>query len=106
MAGLYLSAIIYPPWYCVYLFQLTAMITYIKLLLMAIFWGGTFVAGRTLAQTVGPFAAAFFRFAIASGFLVRIPGSFIAKIRRQTELAGKGSGASGYLARLNRCVAV
>jgi drug/metabolite transporter (DMT)-like permease len=46
------------------------MITYIKLLLMAIFWGGTFVAGRTLAQTVGPFAAAFFRFAIASGFLV------------------------------------
>jgi drug/metabolite transporter (DMT)-like permease len=46
------------------------MITYIKLLLMAIFWGGTFVAGRSLAQTVGPFAAAFFRFAIASGFLV------------------------------------
>ena len=46
------------------------MITYIKLLLMAIFWGGTFVAGRSLAQTVGPFAAAFFRFAVASVFLV------------------------------------
>ena len=46
------------------------MITYLKLLLMAIFWGGTFVAGRSLAQTVGPFAAAFFRFAIASVFLV------------------------------------
>jgi len=46
------------------------MITYIKLLMMAIFWGGTFVAGRSLAQTVGPFAAAFFRFAIASVFLV------------------------------------
>ena len=46
------------------------MITYIKLLLMAIFWGGTFVAGRSLAQTVGPFAAAFFRFAVASAFLV------------------------------------
>ena len=46
------------------------MITYIKLLLMAIFWGGTFVAGRSLAQTVGPFAAAFFRFAVASIFLV------------------------------------
>ncbi len=46
------------------------MITYLKLLLMAIFWGGTFVAGRSLAQTVGPFGAAFFRFAIASVFLV------------------------------------
>jgi drug/metabolite transporter (DMT)-like permease len=46
------------------------MITYIKLLMMAIFWGGTFVVGRSLAQTVGPFAAAFFRFAIASVFLV------------------------------------
>ena len=46
------------------------MLTYIKLLLMAIFWGGTFVAGRSLAQTVGPFAAAFFRFAVASVFLV------------------------------------
>ena len=46
------------------------MIIYLKLLLMAIFWGGTFVAGRSLAQTVGPFAAAFFRFAIASVFLV------------------------------------
>jgi len=46
------------------------MIIYIKLLLMAIFWGGTFVAGRSLAQTVGPFSAAFFRFAIASVFLV------------------------------------
>ena len=57
-------------WYSVYLFQYTAMITYIKLLLMAVFWGGTFVAGRSLAQTVGPFAAAFFRFAIASIFLV------------------------------------
>jgi drug/metabolite transporter (DMT)-like permease len=46
------------------------MIIYLKLLLMAIFWGGTFVAGRSLAQTVGPFSAAFFRFAIASVFLV------------------------------------
>ena len=46
------------------------MMTYLKLLLMAIFWGGTFVAGRSLAQTVGPFAAAFFRFAIATVFLI------------------------------------
>ena len=46
------------------------MITYLKLLLMAIFWGGTFVAGRSLAQNVGPFSAAFFRFAVASFFLI------------------------------------
>jgi drug/metabolite transporter (DMT)-like permease len=46
------------------------MITYLKLLLTAVFWGGTFVAGRSLAQNVGPFSAAFFRFAIASVFLV------------------------------------
>ncbi len=39
---------------------------YIKLMLTAIFWGGTFIAGRIVAQNVGPFSAAFFRFAIAS----------------------------------------
>ena len=43
---------------------------YLKLLLVAIFWGGTFVAGRSLAQNVGPFSAAFFRFAVASVLLV------------------------------------
>ncbi len=46
------------------------MITYLKLLLTAVFWGGTFVAGRSLAQHVEPFSAAFFRFAVASVFLV------------------------------------
>ncbi len=46
------------------------MITYLKLLLTAAFWGGTFVAGRSLAQNVGPFSAAFFRFAVASFFLI------------------------------------
>ena len=46
------------------------MLIYVKLLLTAIFWGGTFVAGRSLVQDVGPFSAAFFRFAIASILLV------------------------------------
>jgi drug/metabolite transporter (DMT)-like permease len=46
------------------------MIIYLKLLLTAVFGGGTFVAGRSLAQNVGPFSAAFFRFAVASVFLV------------------------------------
>ena len=43
---------------------------YIKLLLTAFFWGGTFVAGRFLANVAGPFSAAFLRFLIASIFLI------------------------------------
>ena len=47
------------------------MIIYLKLLLTAVFWGGTFVAGRSLAQNVGPYSAAFLRFAVASAFYMR-----------------------------------
>jgi drug/metabolite transporter (DMT)-like permease len=36
----------------------------------ATFWGGTFIAGRVIAQNVGPFSAAFLRFLIASVFLI------------------------------------
>ena len=43
--------------------------TYIKLVLMAVFWGGTFIAGRRLAMEVGPFSGAFLRFLVASAFL-------------------------------------
>ena len=39
---------------------------YLKLLLTAIFWGGTFVAGRLVTQNVGPYSIAFLRFTIAS----------------------------------------
>ena len=46
--------------------------TYLKLLLMALFWGGTFIAGRRLALEVGPFCGAFLRFLVASIFLVAI----------------------------------
>lgn len=41
-----------------------------KLLLTAVFWGGTFIAGRVVAQEMGPFTAAFLRFAFASLFLL------------------------------------
>ena len=34
------------------------------------FWGGTFIAGKTLADSVGPFSAAFLRFVIASIILL------------------------------------
>lgn len=43
-----------------------------KLILTAIFWGGTFIAGRIVAREMEPFTAAFLRFAIASIFLLGI----------------------------------
>ncbi len=46
------------------------MITYVKLLLMAVSWGGTFIAGRVIARDVQPFSAAFTRFVIASALLL------------------------------------
>lgn len=45
---------------------------YLKLFLTALFWGGTFIAGRVVAREVGPFSIAFFRFAIASGLLLSL----------------------------------
>jgi hypothetical protein len=42
---------------------------YLKLVLRAVFWGGTFITGRLLASGVDPQAAAFVRFGIASLFL-------------------------------------
>jgi|GEM_PF-11189 len=43
---------------------------YVKLVLTAVFWGGTFVAGRIIAAGAGPFSAACLRFVFASLFLV------------------------------------
>jgi drug/metabolite transporter (DMT)-like permease len=45
---------------------------YLKLLLTAIFWGGTFVAGRLVAQNIGPYSIAFLRFTIASALLLSL----------------------------------
>jgi drug/metabolite transporter (DMT)-like permease len=63
------------------------MLTYLKLFGTAFFWGGTFVAGRWLARDVDPYAAAFFRFTIASACLLvltwRMEGRLPALSRRQ-----------------------
>ena len=45
---------------------------YPKLVLMAVFWGGTFIAGRVIAQDVPPFSAAFARFVVASVVLLAV----------------------------------
>ncbi len=58
------------------------MLTYIKLILTAVFWGGTFIAGRVVAKDVLPFSASFLRFAIASVFLVLITWRVEGKLPR------------------------
>ncbi|MBN2364656.1 MAG: DMT family transporter [Calditrichaeota bacterium] len=45
-------------------------LVHFKLLLTAILWGGTFIAGRIIAQEIKPFSAAFLRFVCASLFLL------------------------------------
>ena len=52
------------------------MLIYIKLFFTAFFWGGTFIAGRVISQHVGPFAAAFLRFTIASLLLLPLAYKF------------------------------
>lgn len=47
-------------------------ITYTKLLLSALLWGGTFTAAKILSTSLHPFCAAFIRFSIASFFLLFI----------------------------------
>jgi drug/metabolite transporter (DMT)-like permease len=45
-------------------------VVYLKLFLTALFWGGTFIAGRQVAQDLGPYSIAFLRFALASALLL------------------------------------
>lgn len=45
---------------------------YAKLLLTAVFWGGTFIAGRHVSRTLDPFTIAFLRFATASVLLLSL----------------------------------
>ena len=48
----------------------TAALVYIKLVFVALFWGGTFIAGRILAQAVPALTAASGRFAVAVALLL------------------------------------
>jgi drug/metabolite transporter (DMT)-like permease len=60
---------------------------YLKLVFTAVFWGGTFIAGRIVAREVGPFSAAFLRFLVASiillVFVLRTHGTIPILDRRQ-----------------------
>ncbi|MDF1501150.1 MAG: DMT family transporter [Anaerolineales bacterium] len=44
-------------------------ILYIKLILVSVFWGGTFIAGRVATRSMDPLTIAFSRFLVASVFL-------------------------------------
>jgi len=63
---------------------------YVQLVLTAVFWGGTFIAGRHVAQHLPPFTTAFLRFAAAAALLLlltwRYEGRFPRLDRRQTAL--------------------
>jgi drug/metabolite transporter (DMT)-like permease len=50
------------------------VVVYVKLLLTALFWGGTFIAGRLIAKSVDPFSAGFLRFCVASCILLILTG--------------------------------
>jgi len=52
------------------------VLVYIKLLLTAVFWAGTFIAGKVVTREMLPFSAAFVRFTIASVFLILITFRF------------------------------
>jgi drug/metabolite transporter (DMT)-like permease len=47
-------------------------LVYAKLFLTAVFWGGTFIAGRQVSQHLDAFGIAFLRFAAASVFLLTL----------------------------------
>ena len=57
---------------------------YLKLIGSALLWGGTWVAGRVLGLSMGPFSAAFLRFALASAFLVFLTARLEGGIPRLT----------------------
>jgi drug/metabolite transporter (DMT)-like permease len=50
--------------------QSSLRITYLKLILVSLCWGGTFIATRIASQTFGPFTGAGIRYAIALVFLL------------------------------------
>lgn len=77
------------------------MIIYLKLFLTAVFWGGTFVAARTVAQDVGPYSASFLRFLTASLCLIAMilwKEGRIPRLRRHQALPAVLLGMTGVFA--------
>ena len=54
---------------------------YFKLFLTAVFWGGTFIAGRILAQEVDPYSGSFLRFFVASVCMIPLVWHFEGRLQ-------------------------
>ncbi|MCG8529371.1 MAG: DMT family transporter [Desulfovibrionales bacterium] len=77
------------------------MMVYVKLGITAVLWGGTFVAGRLLADGIGAFSATFLRFLLASCCLLWIVHTRMGGLPRLTPKEWGGVcvlGATGVLA--------
>jgi drug/metabolite transporter (DMT)-like permease len=78
--------------------SLVAASVYVKLILVALFWGGTFIAGRILAQAVPHMIAAAGRFAVACVFLLplayKLEGG-LPRLNRSQLLATLALGVTG-----------
>jgi drug/metabolite transporter (DMT)-like permease len=70
---------------------------YLKLLLTALLWGGTFIAGRVVMQSMGVFSAAFCRFAIATVVLLGITRWTLGKLPRLNRHQALLIGLSGLI---------
>ena len=71
---------------------------YVKLFLTAVFWGGTFIAGRVLAQEVEPYSGSFLRFLVASVCMIPLVWHFegrLQQLRRKQVLFVFLSGMTG-----------
>ncbi len=71
---------------------------YFKLFLTAVFWGGTFIAGRVLAQEVQPYSGSFLRFLVASMCMIPLVRHFegrLQPLRRRQVLLVFLSGMTG-----------
>lgn len=78
--------------------QTPALVTYLKLILVALFWGGTFIAGHLVAKEIPHMVAAAGRFLVASVLLLvlawRMEGG-LPKLTRQQTHATFALGATG-----------
>lgn len=74
---------------------------YVKLLMMAAAWGGTFIAGKNLALSVGPYTGALLRYLVASlflaGLLLRSPLR-LPRLSARAALALAAMGLTGIFA--------
>lgn len=71
---------------------------YTLLIISMALWGGTWVAGRILAQSINPMTAAFLRFAVATAvlmFMCRCSDGAIPRLKRQHILPVAFLGATG-----------